>query len=97
MPRSVIPRRGAAPVVPMALVALGLAGCDATGSIEGGASLQPNPCAADAGQDWSDLQACYFGRSGPGPHDMPYNGSYTFTAADLARISDWMRQGAPED
>jgi hypothetical protein len=49
----------------LAVFVVSLAGCDASGSVQGGDPLEPDPCAAtDGGHTWSDLYACYFGPTG---------------------------------
>lgn len=47
------------------LAATVLAGCDASGSTEGGALTEPDPCSgADGGDTWTYLYTCYFGPGG---------------------------------
>jgi len=57
--------RRLARVALVALVATSLAGCDASGSTQGGAPVTADRCAdPDLGHTWTDLYDCYFGPSG---------------------------------
>ncbi len=47
------------------VASLGSSACDATGQVQGGQALHPDPCAAtDGGHTWTDLYTCYFGPTG---------------------------------